>query len=187
MGVCFWDYDDEGLRVWGQYAVRHAAALSYMEAVDPSWETISQAIANPGSLQIESFWNEKKLPRWFHYGLASYCERYAQDRSVGEGGDPWSFRAWAVQNLRSGGELEPLEQVFAMNLDPNDPAASVRRIHEAGLLVSFVLDGDCAPVKAAHEALVAAFAGGEDTAEQVQALQQALVDNLDQLKAYAKF
>jgi hypothetical protein len=63
----------------------------------------------------------------------------------------------------------------------------VRRIHEAGLLVSFLLDGDCEPVSAAHEALKQAFAAGEDTAEQVQALQQALVDHLDELKAYAKY
>jgi predicted secreted protein len=187
MGVCFWDRADEAMAVWGQYAVRHAAALSYLEAVDPSWETISNAVANPGNMQVAAFWNEKKLPRWLHYGIASYCERYAKDPQAGEGGDPWAFRAWAIQNLRAGGELQPLEQIFSMNLDPNDPAGSVRRIHEAGLLVSFVLDGGCEPVSAAHEALKQALAAGEDTAEQVQALQQALADHLDELKAYAKF
>jgi hypothetical protein len=138
-------------------------------------------------MQVAAFWNEKKLPRWLHYGIASYCERYAKDPQAGEGGDPWAFRAWAIQNLRAGGELQPLEQIFAMNLDPNDPAGSVRRIHEAGLLVSFVLDGGCEPVSAAHEALKQALAAGEDTAEQVQTLQQALADHLDELKAYAKF
>ncbi len=186
-GVGYWAIDDPALKPFGQFAVRHAAAHSYMEAIDPSWDTISQAFQNPQGLQVQTFWNEKKIPRWLRYGIASYCERFCKDPQAEEGGDPWAIRAWGLQNLRAGGELEPLEQVFLMNLDANDPAGSVRRIHEAGLLVAFMLDGDSQAVKQAHEGFKAALREGKGTSEAAQALQMALEANLTELKAFAKF
>jgi hypothetical protein len=186
-GVCFWDVNDEKLTNWGQYAVRHAAAHSYMEAIDPSWDTISQAFVNPENLQIATFWNEKKIPRWLRYGIASYCERYSRDPSAQSGADPWAFRAWSVQNLRAGGPLDELPVIFAMNLDAADAVGSIRRIHEAGLIVSYILDGDNAALKGAHEAFKAALASGKGQAEAATALQDAVTANLEQLKAYGKF
>ncbi len=186
-GVGYYAVDDPALRPFGQYSVRHAAAHSFMEAIDPSWDTISQAVTNPQALQVQTFWQEKKIPKWLRYGIASYCERFCKDPAPQEGGDPWAFRAWALQNLRAGGELDPLEQIFLMNLDANDPAGSVRRIHEAGLLVSFILDGECQPVKQAHEAFKAALSEGKGTTEAAQALQKALEANLAELKAFAKY
>jgi hypothetical protein len=187
-GVCFWDVMDDALRGWGQYAVRHAAAHSYLEAVDPSWDTISQAFANPGNLQLNTFWTEKKIPRWLRYGIASYCERYLRDPSVAAGADgQWAFRDWAIGQVRAGGELDALEVIFGLAIDANDPGGSARRIQEAGLLVSFLLDGDCAPVKAAHAAFREALIAGKGQAEAATALQQALVEHTAELKAYAGY
>jgi len=185
MGVCYWDYRDPTLSRWGEYAVRHAAALSYLGAVDPSWDTISQAVANPTNMQLGSFWTEKKLPRWMHYGAASYCERFLPNPD--KGGDAWMYRSFALQQLRSAGPLDPLESIYTVALDPNDAETSQRHIHEAGLLVSFILDGNCAPVSAAHEALKKAFASGGSTAETVQGLQKALADNTAALNKYAGY
>jgi hypothetical protein len=187
MGVCYWDFDDPKLNPWGPYAVRHAAALSYLAAVDPSWETVSQAVANPTALQIGPFWAEKRLPRWLHYGAASYCERFMKDPLTAEKGDPWVYRAFALQQLRAAGPLDPFEQIFPVNLDANDASGSERRIHEAGLLVSFILDGNCAPVSAAHQELKTAFASGGSTAEAVDKLQKAIVDNAEALNKHAGY
>lgn len=187
MGVCYFDYDDDGLRHWGQYAVRHAAALSFLEAVDPSWEAVSQAVANPTNIQVPAFWGEKRLPRWMHYGIASYCERFSKDPAPPEGGDPWVFRAFALQQLRAAGALDPFDLIFAVNLDPNDSTGSERHIHEAGLLVSFMLDGNCEPVAKAHAELKKVFAAGGSTAEAVQALQKAIIDNEAALKTFAGY
>ena len=41
-GVCYWDTLTESLAPYGQHAVRHAAAQSYVEAIDPSWNAVSQ-------------------------------------------------------------------------------------------------------------------------------------------------
>lgn len=187
-GVCFWDVNDEALRGWGAYAVRHAAAHSYIEAVDPSWDTISQAFANPGNLQLNTFWGEKKIPRWLRYGIAAYCERYLRKPGVAAGAaDQWELRDWAIGQVRGAGELDPLEAIFALVIDANDPGGSQRRIQEAGLLVSFMLDGECAPVKAAHADFRTALLEGKGQAEAATALQQALVDHAAELKAYAGY
>lgn len=189
-GVCFYDVMDEKLSGWGQYAVRHAAAHSYMEAVDPSWETISQVVsnANPGALQLNAFWEEKRIPRWLRYGIATHCERFLRDpvKAPGTEGE-WAFRDWAIGEVRKRGPLDPLEVIFALNLDSNDTDGSTKRMQEAGLLVSFMLDGGCAPVSQAHQAFRAALIAGEGHAEALQALQQAIVDHEAELKAYAGY
>lgn len=187
-GVCFWDVDDQALRGWGQYAVRHAAAHSYMEAIDPSWETISQAFANPGNLQLNTFWAEKKIPRWLRYGVAAHVERYLRDPSVAVGAEgEWAFRNWACGEVRKGGALDPLEVIFTLNIDANDAAGSARRIQEAGLLVSFMLDGNCAPVSEAHAAFRKALMAGTGQAEAAQALQVKLAEHTAELKKYAGY
>jgi hypothetical protein len=69
----------------------------------------------------------------------------------------------------------------------NDPGGSARRIQEAGLLVSFRLDGNCAPVTAAHAAFRTALMSGAGQAEAAAALQQALGEHTAELKAYAGY
>ncbi|MEM7308243.1 MAG: hypothetical protein AAF682_16305 [Planctomycetota bacterium] len=187
LGVCYYAADDETLKPWGQHAVRHAAAQSYIEEVDPSWDTVSQMLQQqPGTpVNTQSFWGEKKLPTWFRFGVASYCERYFRDANVGEDGDPWWARAWTLQNLRDGGGLRDLEAIFAFQIDANDPDGSGRMITEAGLLVSFVLDGECAPVIEAHQALKHALATGGDHEAAGAELKKALLKNEKKLRLYA--
>ncbi len=185
-GVAYWDTADEALAPFGQHAIRHAAAHSFVEAIDPSWNAISQTLEAPGrTLATAAFWQEKRIPRWLRYGAASYVERYFHDPNVGDDGSPWWARDWALSNLRQQGGLRDLASVFAFTLAPNDPAGSGQRIHEAGLLVSFVLDGGCTPVIEKHQAFRAALRGKGDTAAAAQALQDALVANEAALRAYA--
>lgn len=187
-GIGFYDVNDEALKPWGQFSVRHAAGLSYAESIDRAWDTISKAVANPGNAGIaaDQIWREKRIPRWLVYGGASYVERYAANRdATEEQGGPWGVRTWAFEQVKNGGKLGPLEQVFAMNLDLNDIDGSRRRIHEGGVLTSFLLDGGCKPVTAAHAAFRQAMLDGADTDEANAALQQAILDNTDALVAFA--
>ncbi|MCZ6597894.1 MAG: hypothetical protein O7B99_09670 [Planctomycetota bacterium] len=183
-GVCYWDTDDESLKAFGQHAVRHAAAHSFLEAVDPSWNAVSEAIVagNPGAgVDNGAFWSEKGLPAWLRYGIASYCERYFRDRSVGEGGNPWWARDWALNNLNSQGGLGPLDEVFQFGLDAAEAEKSARKINTAGAIVSFILDGGCKAVRERHQALKLALRSGGDTKAAAEALEQALRDNEDEL------
>jgi len=175
-GICYWDRNNPDLSGYGVHAVRHATALSYAEALDPSWEAVSKFMSNPnGQGTIAGFWTEKRIPRWFRFGVASYCERFFKDPQPNEGFSEWWARDWALDNIRRGGGPRALDQIFAFNLDPNDQSGKL--IGEAGMLVSFVLDGECGPVKEKHAAFKAALRDGGDTQAAIEGLQQAIVDN----------
>ena len=176
-GVGYWDVADQNLAPFGKHSARHAAGLAYCEMVDPSWLAISDAISSQSPMDPAAFWAEKKIPRWMRYGGASYVERFYQDKDAE---DQWWPRKWALQNLQSGGDL-----VFGFELSLEDIPGSSRLIHEAGLVVSFLLDGGCVPVSEAHQAFRATLKKGEDTAETLEALQQAIRDNEAALKKYA--
>lgn len=185
MGVAFWDRTDPNLDPYGQHAVRHAAAQSYIEAIDPSWETVSVACANPNTnMASATFWGEKHTPRWLRYGAAAYAERFFRDENVQEGGNPWWARDWAIGNLKEGG-IRPFDEIFAFNLSLNDIPGSGSMIQEAGLLVSFMLDGDSTEVRNAHQAFKAALRKGEGVDEAVHALERTLVENRNSLLEYA--
>ena len=178
-GACFFDVTDEACW-WKQQSVRHAAALSWANAIDPSWDAVSQAIAAKNvQTNIAQFWDEKRAPRWFVYGVAVYCERYYKDEQA-------DMRSWALENLRSrsGGLRANLEDVFAFGVTPNDMEGTNKLMMEAGALVAFILDGECAPVTAAHEAFKAAMKSGEGVDEAVEGLQKALLDNEAKLREW---
>ena len=59
-------------------------------------------------------------------------------------------------------------------------------ISEAGLLVSFMLDGNCKAVMDAHQAFRSALKLGGDTEAAVTELQEAIVANERALRRYAK-
>lgn len=184
-GVCYWDRSDEQLSPFGRHAVRHAAAQSFVEGIDPSWETVSLILTGGEPFQGEAFWGEKRVPRWLRYGACAYVERYFRDPDVGEDGNPWWTRDWSIGNIVSQGGLGELEAIFAFQLDSNDIEGSRKRINESGLLVSFILDGGCAPVIEKHRAFKQALREDGDAAEAAEALQQAVLENRGSLMRYA--
>lgn len=185
-GVAYWDRADERMFPWGGYAVRHAAAHSYIEAIDPSWDAVSLMIESPQrGFQEPAFWREKKVPRWLRYGAAAYVERFAQDTTVAEGGDPWAVRNWAIDQVRAAGGVRPFADLFAFAFNPADPAAAIKLINEAGVVVAFMMDGNNAAVTKAHEAWMAALASGEGHVEAMEALQKALEENHEEFRFFA--
>lgn len=182
-GACYYDVDDPALKPYGQHAVRHAAGQSFVEALDPSWDHVSRVATGATTFSSAEFWAEKELPLWLRYGACSYVERYFRDPDAEE--NPWWPRDWALDNVRAGGGLLPLEQVLDFRLDPNDPETSGRLIQQAGLLVSFVLDGECKPVIDAHRAFKAALRAGEGLDEAREDLEESLTTNEKRLRRYA--
>ena len=186
-GVAYWDNQDPNLSGFGRPAIRHAAAQSYVEAIDPSWVCLSKILTGEkGFNPTDEFWAEKRVPRWLRYGAASYVERYYVDQWAGDGGDPLAVRQWGLANLESKGGLRSLPKLFEFPLDLNDIEGSTQYLRESGAVVAFLLDGDCAPVQQAHAAFKEALAAGEDTSTAVQALQAALVENEAKLRAFIR-
>lgn len=174
-GAAYYDPADPNLAPYGQHAVRHAAALAWLEAVDPSWNAVSLMVTSPaGGFPDGAYWGEKRIPRWLRYGAAAYCERFFEDKNVAEGGDPLWARKWALENLAKGGRMDPVEEILALEFDTADAAGSVRRIHEAGLLVHYTLDGGDKKVTRAFETFREALARGEDVIEPLAAYEKAL-------------
>lgn len=191
-GVSYWDRGDDTLRAWGPYWLRFAAAQSYVDAIDPSWNAVGEVIASVtsgGQPNASAFWTEKRVPRWLRYGAASYVERFARNPEAQDGGNPWDNREFAFSQLKEKG-LRKLEDVFAFGLDLNDLEGSGRLYHEAGLVVSFLLDGaeKDAELKAKHAAFKDALKSGqkdEALAKATEELQKALAAREDDVKAYA--
>lgn len=181
-GACYYDVSDPKQEPWGKFAVRHAAGLAYGNALSPSWGSVSQALSGQAQLSPAQFWEEKSVPRWFIYGTAAYCERFFINTDEG---DPAAYRDFAIGELNKiGGLRANLDDVFAFGVNANDLANASRNIFEAGAIVAFILDGGCEPVTAAHEAFKAKLKAGEDTSEAVAALQTAVKDNEDKLRAF---
>ena len=180
-GVALWDRKGQTAG-WGPFAVRFAAAQSFIEAIDPSWNAVAELIAsaaggaqpNPGA-----FWAEKRIPRWMRYGAASYVERFMK-MPADEGGNPWATREWSMADLKKKGGMRKLEDLFAFTLDLNDIDGSTRLYHEAGLVVSFLLDGADGNKKLAtkHAAFKAAL---KATPFDRKALDEAVKDLQDEL------
>lgn len=186
-GVAYWEVGDANLAPYGRHSIQHAAAQSYLEAVDPSWDALSQVLSGQAQVQsTDAFWAEKRIPKWLRYGAASYVERYFVDAYAGDGGNPLWARQWGFTNLEAKGGLRSLELLFDFPLDLNQIESSTQYIHEAGAVVAFILDGECEPVITAHEALKAALIAGEDPTEATTALQEALMENESKLRAFAR-
>jgi len=177
LGVCYWAVNDQALEPYGQFAVRHAAAQSYIDAIDPSWDIISRVIEGSAQPPGTAFWDEKVIPLWLRFGAACYVERFFKDGNVDPAsGNPWWARDWAMTNLRKTG-VRSFEEIFAFALDPANPGGSRKLIAEAGLIMSFILDGGCTPVSAAHHAFKTALEAGEGVSEAAQRLQEQIVAN----------
>ncbi len=186
MGACYWDtfapYGDR----YGVHAARLAVGLSFVEALDPSPKAVRKAQRDgPPPAYYADFQAEKTMPDWLRYGGAVYAERYFEDTSVGADGDPWWARTWSLQNLVQMGGLRPLEEVLAFPADPDDRDDSLRLYIECGLLVAFMVDGDCAPVKELHEKLKRTLERGRLHSRTIRELEEALIEHEAELRAFA--
>jgi hypothetical protein len=193
-GVCYWDHKDAKLKPWGLYWLRWAAAQSYVDAIDPSWGAVAQRIvaAERGSnalMPAAAFWGEKKIPRWLRYGSAAYVERFMKNPDAAKDADPWDLRTFAFSEIKKGGGLQKLDEVFAFALDVNKVDASARLYQQAGLVVSFLLDGAEGNKELAkkHDAFKTALKSGAraDIIASVEALQKELVKSEPAIKKFA--
>lgn len=186
MGVGYWDAFLPNGDAFGIHSARFACGLSYVEALDPSPKAVRAVGA--GKLQrdyYDAYQAEKRLPAWLRYGGAVYAERYFRDVSVGPDGDAWWARKWSLDNLRSLGGLTSLNDVLAFQLDPDERDKSRKLLLEAGLVIAFMVDGECAPVNAAHAELKRGLVTGRLHAKDVAALVAALVANEQEVRAFA--
>ncbi len=186
MGVCYWDPLVPGGNQYGLHAARLAVGLSYVEALDPSPKAVRKAL--PGGPKPEyyaAYQTEKLMPAWLRFGGAVYAERFFKDELVAADGDPWWARKWSLENLARGGALRPLSEIMAFKLDPEDRDGSLRLLIETGLVVSFIVDGNCSAVNAAHAQFKTAFAAGKLHMNDIKALTEALIARESEIKAYA--
>jgi hypothetical protein len=185
-GVCYWDaFAPSGDR-YGVHAARLAVGLSYVEALDPSPKAVRKARSDgPPPDHYASYMSEKVMPAWLRYGGAIYAERFYRDTTVGPDGDPWWTRAWSIDNLEQRGGLRPLAEVFAFPVDPDDRGESLRLFIECGLLVAFMVDGDCAPISEVHEKLKRTLAAGRLHPNTIRDLEEQLVAHEAELRVFA--
>lgn len=191
-GVSYWDAKDARASGWGPFWLRWAAAQSWVDAIDRSWNAIGDRIASgPGdpASAAAAFWGEKRIPRWLRYGAASYVERFMKDPAAGEGADPWTLRQFAFGEIKKGGGLRPLSDVFAFRLALEDLPSSSRMYQEAGLVVSYLLDGASgdAALAAKHQAFQAALKSGSaaDARSAATALEGALREHEAKIRQFA--
>lgn len=185
-GFCYWDASNQKDNAFGPMFVRHAAAQSLIEALDPSPKTLGDIVAQKQVPAIDTaWWNEKKLPQWLRYGACAYAERYMLDAFIKAGGDPAWMRKWSIENIANKGGIDPLDAILSLPLTLEDTSKSGKLINQAGLIVSFILDGKCTPVVQAHQAFKDAFKNGKDLKPSVKALEDALRKNEAELRKFA--
>lgn len=187
-GVGYWNTEDPDGAAWGRHSARHAAALSLIEAADPSPGFIAKARKSKlQGLKPDEFWSEKRFPEWFRFGLASYADRYFIDQFVGQGGNAEWAREWSVQNLLAKGGLRPIPDLFKLRLDLNKFDDSSKMLNEFGLLVAFAIDGKNPEVSAAYGAVKGALRGDDPKALALafKGLQDAIVKNEKALLEFA--
>ncbi len=192
-GVGYWEAQSQYGSLYGVHSARLAAGLAYVEGIDPSPKATKTVKGSKGvdSEYYDRYQAEKKLPAWLRMGGAVFAERYFFDKTVDTtvGGDPapdpfWA-RTWSLKNLAGRGKMRSLDDIFAFELDPQDPYDGQTLLIETGLLVSFMLDGDCEPVKKAHQAFRQALVAGRLKPSHLTALTRALRANEDALRIYA--
>lgn len=160
-GVSYWDASTNDGNAWGRNSVRHALGQSFGEAIDPSPKALEK-MRKLKTINPKALWAEKRAPTWLRWGAAAYAERYFIDTLVERGGNNRWAPEWAIKNLIGRGGLRPLKQVFECKITVDSPEDSEKLISETGLMVSFMVDGDCAPVKEKFKVLQLALKDGKD-------------------------
>lgn len=190
MGVSFWDDSTKDSAQWGVQHVRHALGQSFAEALDPSPVAVA-LLAKSGRRDKaygKKFYEEKRLPPWYRFGAAAYVERWYNDTTVLTGGNMKWAKEWSLKSLLKAGGLRPLKQVLAFNLNPKDADDTSKLINESGLVMAFVMDGNCAPVIEKHKAFRAAFQAGKtgkELNEALTALDAEIIKNEADLRKFA--
>ncbi len=186
MGVCYWNANAPYGDAYGKHSARLAVGLSFVDALDPSPKAIKRAQSDGlGADYFAAYQEEKQLPGWLRYGGAVYAERYFFDETTPEDGDAWWARKWSLENLRGRGGMRDLNSILAFELNPEEPEDGLKLLIESGLLVAFMVDGTCEPVRAAHAELKTALRAGRALAKQIEALEEALRNSSEELKAFA--
>jgi len=187
-GVGFWDASTQAGKNWGIHSSRHAAAQSLLDALDPSPEALA-GLAKKGleGYEPESFWQEKRFPIWYRYGMASYAERYFTDQYAATDGNPFWARDWSIEMLRRRGGPRPFDEIFEAELSAERYEDSAKLLNEFGLIVSFVADGECAPVQTAVEALRTALEENDAKAlpKAFRRLEEAIASNEEALREFS--
>lgn len=181
-GVGYWDEDDKAAAPFGPFYTRHAAALSFIEGLDPSPKAMAK-LRKTGELDVEAFLEEKALPGWLRYGAATYVERYRLDRTPNA--DATALRKWSVSNIARTGSVDSVRRILDLPLSAEDLSGSAKLLNEAGLVVAFMLDGEDEGIRAKHAAFKAAFQAGESFERQLADLEKALAASDAALKAFA--
>lgn len=186
-GVSFWDASTNDGNAYAVHSVRHALGHSFGEALDPSpktWEKVRKT----KRLDPQPFWDEKKLPAWVRWGAAGYAERYFVDTLVARGGNPQWAKEWSVKNLAGRGGLRPLKAVFECEITNEGGEDSQKLTSEVGLVMAFVVDGDCAPVKEKWKAVQEAMKSGKDAkgiGEAAKAVEAEVLKHEAELRKFA--
>jgi hypothetical protein len=180
-GVGLWNAQAPNGNAYGVHSARLALGLSYVDALDPSSKATRRG---PGPEFYDAFEAEKKLPPWLRLGGAVYAERYFIDDTVPPGGDPAWARVWSLQNLSDLGGLRPLAQVLELRIDPDQRDEARRLMLESGAMVSFLVDGECAPVAEAHAEFKRALVAGRLRRKHVKALVGVLLAHEAELRAF---
>lgn len=186
-GVGYWDSSTESGNSFGPHSARHAAAMSIIEAIDPSpkgQENVRKKKAVTDAY-VKLFWGEKRLPEWYRYGVSSYADRYFVDQFVKRGGNPHWAREWSVSNLMSKGGLRPLNEVFHAELTVDAAEDSMKLLNERGLVMAFIVDGKCGPVAAKYGAVKHAIKKDGDLKKAFKDLEVEVIKNEKALREFA--
>ncbi len=98
-------------------------------------------------------------------------ERYYHD-SNDEEGDPWRLtRKWSISDITFYG-LDSLKTIFEFDLEGADEPTHL--LNEVGLLVAFVMDGDCRTVKQRHKLLADTFLNGKNPRAAIKTLEKTI-------------
>ncbi len=185
MGASWWDAGEEHGDQFGVHYARMALGLSFVDAVDPSPKAVANLMKKKGSYVgfAKSFYDEKEFPPWFRWGAASYASRFYLDQ-VKTGGDPEWVRKWSVDNLRRRGGLpSDLSTIFEMELAGG--ARDAQMTLAAGLVVAFVMDGECPPVREAHAEFKAALRSDKDPGKILEKLRKQIEKHETDLRAFS--
>lgn len=198
-GVAFWTKEDDREASFGPLWIRHAAGQSYAEQLDfgpESMEKLAELREKQREVRfdwVQSFWEEKSLPSWLRFGASTYVERYYVDEGPDNNGDPLWTRKWSVDNIRSRGGFDGVEDVLEEKLRINDPEGFSKWMNETGLVVAFILDGEDAKVAKAHAKLKKAMVafqknpkkGRKGLEKALKGLGQVLEKQQKELEAFA--